>query len=248
MTRSTPEWEMSRSCQSATFSSAAWALPRSTRARPVMRSLTIGLRLCGIADEPFCAPVAKRLARLEQLGALEVADLGRQALEPGAGERDRAEQLGVAVAGDDLRRDRLGPDPQAREHPALVIRAVRGVGAHRARDRPDRCLFECALEALGIAVRLERESRELDSERRRLGVDPVGAADTQGERVGAGLGGERGDELARRRPRRSRRRRAAAGRARCRARRMRSVRSGSSGRPARPRRRGRRRRRRRRGR
>ncbi len=47
---------MSRSCQSATSSSPACAYPRSSRAIPVMRSLTIGLRLCGIADEPFCAP------------------------------------------------------------------------------------------------------------------------------------------------------------------------------------------------
>ena len=45
---------MSRSCQSATFSVPACAYPRSSRAIPVIRSLTIGLRLCGIADEPFC--------------------------------------------------------------------------------------------------------------------------------------------------------------------------------------------------
>ena len=53
MTRSTDECEMSRSCHSATFSSAAIALPRSSRARPVICSQPIGLRLCGIADEPF---------------------------------------------------------------------------------------------------------------------------------------------------------------------------------------------------
>ena len=45
---------MSRSCQSATFSRPTWAYPRRTRARPVIRSQVIGLRLCGIADEPFC--------------------------------------------------------------------------------------------------------------------------------------------------------------------------------------------------
>ena len=45
---------MSRSCHSATFSSAAWAFPRSTRASPEICSLLIGLRLCGIALEPFC--------------------------------------------------------------------------------------------------------------------------------------------------------------------------------------------------
>ena len=44
---------MSRSCQRATFSSPTSALARSTRARPQMRSHTIGFRLCGIADDPF---------------------------------------------------------------------------------------------------------------------------------------------------------------------------------------------------
>ena len=53
MTRSTDECEMSRSCHSATFSSAASALARTIRASPVICSQPIGLRLCGIADDPF---------------------------------------------------------------------------------------------------------------------------------------------------------------------------------------------------
>ena len=57
---------------------------------------------------------AKGLLGLAHLGALEVADLGRQALQAGAGERDRAEQLGVAVARDDLRGDVLARQPQPR--------------------------------------------------------------------------------------------------------------------------------------
>jgi hypothetical protein len=44
---------MSRSCQSATFSRPVTAVARTTRARPQIRSETIGLRLCGIADDPF---------------------------------------------------------------------------------------------------------------------------------------------------------------------------------------------------
>src|SRR5256885_5501115 len=46
-----PYTTLFRSCQSATFSSAAIAFPRRTRARPVRRSLVIGLRLCGMALE-----------------------------------------------------------------------------------------------------------------------------------------------------------------------------------------------------
>ena len=45
---------MSRSCHSAMFSNAACALARISRASPTICSHPIGLRLCGIADEPFC--------------------------------------------------------------------------------------------------------------------------------------------------------------------------------------------------
>ena len=51
--RSTLEWLMSRSCHSVTFSSAGTTAARTMRARPVRFSLSTGLRLCGIAEEPF---------------------------------------------------------------------------------------------------------------------------------------------------------------------------------------------------
>src|ERR1044072_95687 len=101
--RPAPGYEMSRSCHSATFSTAALALPRRTRANPVMRSLVIGVRLWGIALAPFWAG-ADRLFDLAALGALGVADLRREALGAGGRRRDRLQELGVAVAGDDLRR------------------------------------------------------------------------------------------------------------------------------------------------
>ena len=54
MPRSTDEWEMSRSCHKATFSIAGTTHIRTRRARPVRFSVRMGLRLWGIADEPFC--------------------------------------------------------------------------------------------------------------------------------------------------------------------------------------------------
>src|SRR4051794_21486652 len=62
-------------------------------------------------------PGAERLLGLADLGALEVADLGREALEAGPGERDRLQQRGVAVARDDLGRDRLGGAAAPGGHP-----------------------------------------------------------------------------------------------------------------------------------
>ncbi len=223
---------MSRSCHSATSSSAAWALPRSTRARPASCSLRIGLRLCGIALEPFC-PDRERLLRLAHLGARQVADLGRQALQAGARERDRPQQLGVPVARHHLRRDVLAREAQPREHARLELRARRRVGSDRARDRPDRRLRKRPLQAQRVAVRLEREARELDAERRRLRVHPVRAARrTASARARAPA--PPAPAPARARPARSPRPpRAAAAPAPCPARRRRSARSGSSG-PPRP--------------
>ena len=67
----------------------------------------------------------ERLLDLAHLGALEMADLLREALEPGARERDRAQQLGVAVARHDLGGDRLGGEAQPSQHPRLVVRPER---------------------------------------------------------------------------------------------------------------------------
>ena len=54
ITRSTLEWDISRSCQSATFSSDERQYPLRSRAMPVIFSERMGFFLCGIADEPFC--------------------------------------------------------------------------------------------------------------------------------------------------------------------------------------------------
>ena len=44
---------MSRSCHKATFSMAGMENARTMRARPVRFSVKTGLRLCGMAEEPF---------------------------------------------------------------------------------------------------------------------------------------------------------------------------------------------------
>ena len=61
---------------------------------------------------------------------------------------------------------------------------------------PTATLLEGRRQALGVAVGLEGEAGQLDAERRRLGMDAVGAPDAERPRVLAGTGGERRDELA----------------------------------------------------
>ena len=114
MIRSTEEWEMSRSCQSATFSSAAAALPRRTRARPDYLLGLDRVALVGHRARALLA-AAERLAHLADLGAGEVPQLGREPLECRRRRARSPQQLGVAVARYDLGGDRLAREPEAGE-------------------------------------------------------------------------------------------------------------------------------------
>ena len=137
---------MSRSCHRATSSSPAWALPRSTRARPATCSDLIGLRLWGIALEPFWpAPNGSWTSRTSVRARWRISVANRSS--PAPGERDRLQQLGVAVAGDDLGGDRLALEPEPGQHALLELGDGRRVGADGARERADRRLGERALAA-----------------------------------------------------------------------------------------------------
>ncbi len=188
---------MSRSCQSATFSSPTTAAARTTRARPEIRSATFGLRLCGIADEPFmpCAN-GSSTSRTSVRARWRISVANRSS--DVAIEREHREQLGVAVARDHLRRERVRLEAEPLAGDPLDLGVEAGVGADRARELADAVRLERAHEARAVAVELERPAGELPAERRRLGVDPVRAADA--DRAPVLLG-------AARRPRRSRGRR-----------------------------------------
>ena len=121
----------------------------------------------------------ERLFDLAHLGFLQVADLGREALQSGAGDRDRRQQHRVAVAGDDLGGDVLALQAELLHHPRLDRGRDRGVGADRARELAEAQLREGFFEPLQVAVGLEGEAGEPQAEAGRLGVDAVGAADAE---------------------------------------------------------------------
>ena len=112
------------------------ALPRSTRAQPAMRSLRIGLRLCGMAEEPFW-PFAEGLLGLAHLGALQVAYLGGELLDAGADERQRAEEAAWRSRCTTWLRDRLGREAELGADQLLDARVDVGVGADGAADLAD---------------------------------------------------------------------------------------------------------------
>ena len=186
---------MSRSCQSATFSSAGTTWLRTSRARPHRFSLIHGLRLCGIAELPFW-PRRERLGGLADLAALQMPDLGREALDAARDQRERGEERGVAVARDHLGRDRLR-------------RAARAAPRPRPRP-PDRSLAkvptapEIAQVAISaravsqpapVARELGVEAGELEAEGGGLGVHAVRAADAGRVLVLEGAAAQRGEQL-----------------------------------------------------
>ncbi len=90
-----------------------------------------------------------------------------------------------------LRGDLLAPEPEPLKHAPLELGAGRGICADRAGDRADGDLLESALQPQSIAMRLEGKARELDAERRRLGVHPMGTPHAQGVHVLARTVGKR---------------------------------------------------------
>ena len=167
---------MSRSCQSATFSSAGTTWLRTSRARPHRFSLIHGIALVRHRRAALLA-ARERLGGLADLGALQMADLGREALDAAGDDRERGEERGVAVARDHLGRDRLRREAEPRGDLGLDRRVDVGEGADRARDRAGRDLGARRLQAPPVARELGVEARELEAEGDRLGVHAVRAAD-----------------------------------------------------------------------
>ena len=95
---------MSRSCHSATSSSAACRLPRSTAREPAELLRLHRVPLVRHRARALLLALAERLLDLAHLGALQVPDLERERLDRRAERRARVHHLGVAVAGEHLRR------------------------------------------------------------------------------------------------------------------------------------------------
>ena len=176
MMRSTLLWLMSRSCQRATFSRAATALPRSTRARPVSRSQVMGLRLCGMALLPFWPLVNGSSASSTSVRCRwRNSTAQRSMLAPTSA--SVVMKFGVDVALDNLRGDGRGAQAEFFADESLDARREMRAGADRAGEFADGGDFAGAFEAFERAAKFVVHQRELEAERRRLGVDAVAAAD-----------------------------------------------------------------------
>ena len=119
----------------------------------------------------------ERLLDFPDLRLLQAANLERELLERRAGDRKRGQQLRVAIALDDLRRDGRGLEPEPTADGGLDRRRQVGEGADRARDLADAPRFARAPHAHDVALQLGVPERQLQAEGHGLGVHAVRAAD-----------------------------------------------------------------------
>jgi hypothetical protein len=230
---------MSRSCQRATFSLRRQGVA-AEHAREAADPLADDrVALVRHRRGALLRALTEGLLHFAHLGALEVADLGREPLEPSAGERDRRQQRRVAVARDDLGRDRLAVRPSR----ARTRSSKSGEVGEYVPTAPEIAPTAAPAKACSRRVALRSASKAKPAS---LIPNVVGSAWTPWVRPTQSVcacsrarcaSGRR----VRGRPRGRARRRAAAVRARCRAHRKRSGRGGSSAPPHRRRRRARRR-------
>ncbi len=220
---------MSRSCQSATFSSAAMALARSSRARPTICSQPIGLRLCGIADEPFWP-----LANGSSTSPISV--FCRPRISSANFSSDAAVMASAASSSAWRSRwitcDETAPASRPRRRQTSAsIDGSRCANVPTAPEiLPTRMPSRARADAREVAAELGVPERQLQAEGHGLGVDAVRAADHRRVLV---LDGARLDRVAQRRraaAESGRRPRPSAAPARCRRRPTRSGRSAASGR------------------
>ena len=128
---------MSRSCHSATFSSAGHgvAAQHAREAADALARDRVALvrhRRGALLARGANGSSASRTSR-----ALQVADLGREAVERRCRGSRARQQLGVAVARDDLRGDVLDAQAERRQRELLDARVDVAVGADGARELAD---------------------------------------------------------------------------------------------------------------
>ena len=169
---------MSRSYHSATSSKATCALPFTTRARPQTRSAVMGLRLCGMALEPFW-PFANGSSASMTSDCWQQAHLHGDGLQRGGRHGQAGHDLRVAVARKHLRGQRVGHKAQALAHVLLHERVDARVRAHRARDGARGGHLAGLLHARLGALEGPGPAAELHAERHGFRVDAVRAADAE---------------------------------------------------------------------
>ena len=176
ITRSTDECEMSRSCHSALFSSAAPALAR-TQPREADDLLAADRVALVRHRRRALLSLRERFLDLADLRLLQAANLQREFFERRGGDGQRGQQLRVAVALNHLRSDRRRLEPEAAADVRFDRRRQVRKRADRARELADGHRLAGTAHPRHVSRQLRVPQRELQTERHRLRVNAVRAAD-----------------------------------------------------------------------
>ncbi len=167
---------MSRSCHSATFSSAACAFAADHASQPA--DLLAGHWIALVRHRRRALLLlAEELLGLADLGALQVANLRCDLVERRRDHRQRGHIKRMPVALDYLRRHSRNIQSKSLADGFLVFRLEMGGIADRTRQLADPHLLRGHLEALDVSHHLGVPVRQFESKRNRLRVNTVGAAD-----------------------------------------------------------------------
>ena len=143
--------------------------------------------------------LGERFFHFTDFGFLEPAHLERKLFQRRAGNGDRAQQLGMPVALNHLRRHRRRLESERAAHSRLNRRVEMRVRTDRAGDFSDRDRSPRAPQPLFIALQLGIPECQLQPEGQRLGMHAVGAPDHRRLAMLVGTGphglGERFDIL-----------------------------------------------------
>lgn len=121
-------------------------------------------------------PLAERFLGLERIGLLQIADLGRDALAGGRCSGKHAGKVGVVIAADDLRGQRIMDQAQVLADVLLDERIDGAVGADGTGDGTEGNVLARVLKTVQIALELPGPRAKLHTEGHRLGMDAMGAA------------------------------------------------------------------------
>ena len=117
--------------------------------------------------------LAKRLLGLADLAALQVPELGRKAVEGRAGDSDRGEKLGMAIARDNLGRCGLDVEAKQCEHALLHEWVDVAVGTNGTRQLANADPIGGSSQTRVRTVEFEDPTQQLEPERCGLGVHAV---------------------------------------------------------------------------
>ena len=168
---------MSRSCQSATFSSPTSAAPRTTRARPQIRRTRPGSACAASPTSPSGRGRTAPRPRAPRCGRGGGARARTSPATRRAARARSAPPRAGRAGGSGSSWSRLEPEPLAGDALDLGIRSR--VRADRAGQLADAHSFERARDASTLPFERECPAGKLEPERRRLGMDAVRPADRQ---------------------------------------------------------------------